>query len=561
MAKNGKCKAGQYYCYTDKVCKAIPKGFMVDPEGMLRKENGHSVDDNKNGNGNGEVSESKSGDSSLRDWFGKSKSSDGKPGWVQLGGKYAGKPCAKQPGQTTKPKCGSSKMKRNLSKDEEQAAFRRKNKKDPNPNRSGKAINVKTEEFITLPLNIEIPSDIRDFNLGLMFRESLDINSGMLFIFEEVEQQSFYMKETKIPLDIAFITEDGIVESIKQLEPYDETPVTSEGEVLCALEVNRGWFAENNVEVGDEIEIDEAAGEKDACYHKVKSRYKVWPSAYASGALVKCRKKGAKNWGNSTKKEEFSNWRDNYIATDYESVDIITPEPLTATKGIGSDMLDEACWKGYEKKGMKTMFGKRYPNCVKKTKKEEIQLISKTPLDEKKGCMHNHKGEECPVHGIKECPGSVEEAVRMPAKTGNLVSVLFRFRSQTIMLKMFFPQVSLPTRSDIQDQIDKIYPGAKLLTHTVSDYEPGQPVLHAEAATWTKKSGQNKSGGLNEKGRKSYERENPGSDLKAPSKKVGNPRRASFCARMKGMKKKLTSSKTANDPDSRINKSLRKWNC
>ena len=54
----------------------------------------------------------------------------------------------------------------------------------------------------------------------------------------------------------------------------------------------------------------------------------------------------------------------------------------------------------------------------------------------------------------------------------------------------------------------------------------------------TKKEGQNKEGGLNEKGRKSYERANPGSELKAPSKKVGNPRRASFCARMKGMKKK-----------------------
>ena len=75
------------------------------------------------------------------------------------------------------------------------------------------------------------------------------------------------------------------------------------------------------------------------------------------------------------------------------------------------------------------------------------------------------------------------------------------------------------------------------------------------------KAGKNKEGGLNEKGRKSYERENPGSDLKAPSKKVGNPRRASFCARMKGMKAKLTSKKTANDPDSRINKSLRAWNC
>ena len=82
-----------------------------------------------------------------------------------------------------------------------------------------------------------------------------------------------------------------------------------------------------------------------------------------------------------------------------------------------------------------------------------------------------------------------------------------------------------------------------------------------EGAAWTKKSGKSESGGLNEKGRKSYERENPGSDLKAPSKKVGNPRRASFCARMKGMKKKLTSKKTASDPDSRINKSLRAWNC
>jgi predicted nuclease with TOPRIM domain len=49
-----------------------------------------------------------------------------------------------------------------------------------------------------------------------------------------------------------------------------------------------------------EEEFDEAAGKKDACYHKVKARYKVWPSAYASGALVQCRKKGAANWGNKS---------------------------------------------------------------------------------------------------------------------------------------------------------------------------------------------------------------------------------------------------------------------
>lgn len=81
-----------------------------------------------------------------------------------------------------------------------------------------------------------------------------------------------------------------------------------------------------------------------------------------------------------------------------------------------------------------------------------------------------------------------------------------------------------------------------------------------EVAAWQKKAGKNPKGGLNEKGRKSYERENPGSDLKAPQPEGGS-RKKSFCARMTGMKKKLTSAKTARDPDSRINKSLRAWNC
>ena len=79
----------------------------------------------------------------------------------------------------------------------------------------------------------------------------------------------------------------------------------------------------------------------------------------------------------------------------------------------------------------------------------------------------------------------------------------------------------------------------------------------AETPAWQRKEGKNPSGGLNAKGRASYK----GGPLKAPSKKVGNPRRASFCARMSGMKKKLTSKKTANDPNSRINKALRAWNC
>ena len=77
---------------------------------------------------------------------------------------------------------------------------------------------------------------------------------------------------------------------------------------------------------------------------------------------------------------------------------------------------------------------------------------------------------------------------------------------------------------------------------------------------WQRKAGKNPKGGLNARGRRAYNRAT-GGNLKAPSKKVGNKRRASFCARMKGMKKKLSSRKTAKDPNSRINKALRAWNC
>ena len=259
------------------------------------------------------------------------------------------------------------------------------------------------------------------------------------------------------------------------------------------------------------------------------------------------------NWGNKTKKEEFENWRDSFTPTDYETIDLVKPEPLEATKGLGSDMLDEKCWKGYEKKCMKTMFGKRYPNCVKKEESDDhdgdqidekfkTQYRDKTKLSQsserkslgrgssikdgskKSGyeskkefrdqsmtlrrhrerfgdlakeennivvCTHTMtRCMECPVHGKKACPDMVKEAVRMPAKTGNLDKCYLPISEvQTIMLKMFFSQVSLPTRSDVQDQIDKVYPGAKLLTFNVSEYEPGQPVLHAEGAAWTKKAG------------------------------------------------------------------------
>jgi len=110
----------------------------------------------------------------------------------------------------------------------------------------------------------------------------------------------------------------------------------------------------------------------------------------------------------------------------------------------------------------------------------------------------------------------------------------------------------------------------KVLQKSYKDKKVKEEIELDEVAAWQRKEGKNPEGGLNQKGVESYRRENPGSKLQTavttePSKlKPGSKsakRRLSFCRRMKGMKEKLTSAETARDPDSRINKSLRKWNC
>jgi hypothetical protein len=97
--------------------------------------------------------------------------------------------------------------------------------------------------------------------------------------------------------------------------------------------------------------------------------------------------------------------------------------------------------------------------------------------------------------------------------------------------------------------------------NSIKKEKTGGKIKKAKNGAWQRAEGKNPSGGLNAKGRASYNKANPGKPgLKAPQPE-GGPRKKSFCARMSGMKKKLTSAKTANDPNSRINKSLRKWKC
>ena len=89
---------------------------------------------------------------------------------------------------------------------------------------------------------------------GLMFRDSLPDDHGMLFVFEKPKTASFWMKNTKIPLSIAYIDSGGRILQIESMKPHDETPVAStSNEVAFALEVNEGWFTRNAVSVGAKI--------------------------------------------------------------------------------------------------------------------------------------------------------------------------------------------------------------------------------------------------------------------------------------------------------------------
>ena len=116
-------------------------------------------------------------------------------------------------------------------------------------------------------------------------------------------------------------------------------------------------LSENNMMT--EAQFDEAAGKKDACYHKVKARYDVWPSAYASGALSKCRKVGAKNWGKSKKKESIEEYDvENY--QDYKEFVSYMKETYGTMK---ESQLEEA-----EYQGRKVKLGKPMQGDVKKFK-------------------------------------------------------------------------------------------------------------------------------------------------------------------------------------------------
>ena len=344
----------------------------------------------------------------------------------------------------------------------------------------------------------------------------------------------------------------------------------------------------------EEVEIIEGkdkkgkgSGTKDACYHKVKSRYSVWPSAYASGALVKCRKVGAANWGNSTKKEsyELSNWRDDFKATEYEFVDLIKPEPL---KG---EQIDEGqkCWKGYEKKGTKKMFGKTYNNCVKKEETE----IEEGKYSSSVRATYGGKTETFPVEVYKKKAKKVEvkegdgdpcwdthKQVGMKKKGGKMVPNCVPKEEKQIgggNLKKLAGKATKRVDADVDGDVDTKDMGSS----ETGEFVPSpcgkkklKPKVRFEQSDWRSDIGEDwqkvnksdKTDGMSQKAVNAYRRENPGSKLKTAV--TGNPkkgskdakRRSSYCSRSEGQKK-MHNIDCTKTPDKAICKARKRWKC
>ena len=106
---------------------------------------------------------------------------------------------------------------------------------------------------------LEVASNEETRERGLMRRDSMDRDHGMIFVFDREQILPFYMKNTRIPLDIVFVDKDGVVVAVKQMKPYDLSITSSEKPALWAIELNAGAAAEAGVKPGDRLEIPQQA--------------------------------------------------------------------------------------------------------------------------------------------------------------------------------------------------------------------------------------------------------------------------------------------------------------
>ncbi len=322
--------------------------------------------------------------------------------------------------------------------------------------------------------------------------------------------------------------------------------------------------------IKESMEINEASkdrpgkgsGKKDACYQKVKARYDVWPSAYASGALVKCRKVGAANWGTKSEATEMIRYCPKCQKDETRSECKYGPKfwdmysmPITLKKytpntphpGNFPESYDHEHSMARSELSTIISAAKRLRKKMKGEGNIEAWVQSKITkaADYLDSAADYVDSGEMKAENVSFEIGSGHRQAQRQAKIRNLATgTTNKGEKEAALRKLSGP--SLPLADSYE------------FSNWRADFGLSED--------WQKVNRQDKTDGLSQAAVDAYRRENPGSKLqtavteKKPKGKRAK-RRANFCRRMKGMKSKLTSAKTARDPDSRINKALRRWRC
>ena len=557
----------------------------------------------------------------LRNWFSKSHPEGN---WKRYNSKgEAIGPCAREPGEP-KPKCLSNEKAAKMSKDEIAASVRRKREKDPVADRKGKggkpimSSNKIDEGLLDRLRGRKVIG--RTGSGGKVYVSTKPKKSTVTYGGKSQKDIEAENKQKKVD-----VSRKDKVSKGKYDDPWLKHSPAAERRVHYqqlrgeAKEEQRYCMKCKKMETRDECSYGPEMWDKMTVKNFQEAAKKSQPDHEHSMArselstvmnAVKRLKKKMKGEGN------IEAWVQSKItkAADYldSAADYLDS---------GEHNVDEACWTGYKQVGMKKKGKKIVPNCVpEETNIEEENKPTNPALWSRAKALAKKKFDVYPsayANGwaskwykskgggwksvkeetIEDLNGEnfvevidlilpdpnkkIEESTRISTTTGNLMMVVAMWRGKTYALRIFFPQAKIPSRKEVEEQIQKVYPGSRVVYTKVTEQEPGQPFLYAGgnggslgpskkyvkpySEDWQKVNKQDETDGMSQKAVNAYRRENPGSKLKtAVTEKDPGPerskRRKSFCARSKGQQDmhNIDCSKT---PDKAICKARRRWKC